>query len=70
MLYKLLINKMSKYKIVKYLKIFLNQKCILLITIASIFSNTYIIYINSMYDNFYKNTPNLIHTEAVVVRRL
>ena len=47
----------------------LNKKCILLVIIAALISNTYILYINSKYNKFYENTPETICAKAVVVRR-
>ena len=52
----------------KYIKLFVKNSAILLIIISAIVSNTYLLYLNSRYDNFYKNIPNNIDTKAVVVR--
>jgi len=68
--YILLIKKLSNYKLVRYLKVLSNKKCILLVIIAALISNTYILYINSKYNKFYENTPEIIEEEAVIIRKL
>jgi len=68
--YALVIKNLSKYKLDKYLKIFLNKRCILLIITAAFISNTYILFLNSKYNNFYEKPPSTIQAEAVIVRRL
>jgi len=70
LLYILILKSLRKYKLVKYLKIFLNKKSILIITIFALFSNMYILYLNSKYNNFYEKPPDKIKAKAVVVRRL
>ena len=65
-IYKLNINR---YKILKYLKVIFNNNIIFLVIVSSLFSNTYLLYLNSKYNNFYKNPPTTIKTEAIVVRR-
>ena len=69
LLYILIIKKLSKFKLIRYLKILLNKKYILLVVMATLISNSYILYINSKYNNFYENIPETIQTEAVVIRR-
>lgn len=67
-LYILAIKKLSRYKLVRYLKIFLDKKSILLIIIAAFISNIYILFLNSKYNNFYEKLPSTIQTEAVIIR--
>ena len=58
---------MNTYKIVRYLKVVINTSGILLITISATLSNTYVLYLNSKYNNFYENTPENIEGKAVVI---
>ena len=67
--YILIIKQLRQYKLVRYLKIFLNKKSILLIIIAAVVSNTYILFLNSKYNNFYEKTPSTIQAEALIIRR-
>lgn len=64
------LKKLREYKLIKYLRIFLDKKYIVLITISALISNMYILYLNSKYNNFYENPPATIQAEAIVVRRL
>jgi len=66
----LIIKNFSKYKIIRYLKIFLNKSFIYTIIISSVISNTYILYLNSKYNNFYEKAPKEINAEAIIIRRL
>lgn len=68
-LYLLIYKKVSKYKVVKILKVFINKKSILLITVSILISNTYILYLNSKYNDFYKTVPQTLKVNAVIVRR-
>lgn len=63
MIYKIIINR----KILRYLKILINRKTIIIFCISAIISNYYILYVNNKYIEFYKKTPNIMNIEAVVV---
>ena len=49
------------------LKILINKQIVLLICLSSLFSNTYTLYLNNKYNSFYKNAPQTINANAVVV---
>ena len=70
LVYILITRKFSKYKLVKYLKVFFSKKSLLTITICALISNTYILVFNFKYNSFYQNPPDLIQTYAIVIRRL
>ena len=48
-------------------KIPLNKQIILLICLSSLFSNTYTLYLNNKYNSFYKNVPQNINANAVII---
>ena len=67
-MFKLKYKKTCKYKLVRYLKVVLNKKYILIIVLSALISNTYLLYLNSKYNSFYKCTPDIIQAQAVVFR--
>ena len=67
-LFKLNYKKLSKYKLIRYLKLLLNKNSIVIIVLYALISNTYILYLNSKYNNFYENPPEIIQASAIVVR--
>jgi len=69
MLYKINYINLYKYKLIKYLKVMLNTKAILIIIVFALLSNSYLLYLNSKYNNFYKNVPNTIKAKAIIIRR-
>lgn len=62
-------ESLSKYKAIRYLKVLLDIKCIFVVLLSAIISNTYFIYLEYRYDEFYKNIPETINEEAVIIRR-
>lgn len=67
--YIFILRRLGKYKVVKYLRVFFNKKHILIIIIFALISNTYMLYLNSRYNKFYENTPEIISAKAIVIRR-
>ena len=65
-LQKAIKEKKTNNKLVKYLKVILNYKIVLLICVSSIISNTYLIYLNNKYEKVYNSITN-IKTEAVIL---
>lgn len=70
LLYIIVLKYLKKYKLVKYLKIFLNKKYILIITISALISNTYILFLNYKYNKFYERPPDEIQAQAIIIRKL
>ena len=62
-------KKLNRYSIIKYLKVYINKGCILIVVISSIISNSYLLILNSKYNNVYNNLPETINLEAIVIRR-
>lgn len=60
-------NNYNRIKLVRYLKILLKYNIILIFCISAIVSNIYLLFINSKYEKFYRNTPDLINAQAVVI---
>lgn len=69
-IYKLNERNLNRYKVIKYLKVFINIKSVLVFIVAAIISNFYLLYLDSKYEFFYKYSPDEIEVEAIVVRRL
>lgn len=66
LLYKL-IKKIFNKNIIRYLKVLLQTKVIIVICISAIISNIHVLYINSKYNNFYQNIPHKISGEAIII---
>ena len=69
-IYKLNEKTFNRYKFIRYLKVFINTKTILVFITSAIISNSYSLYLNSKYESFYEIPPEDIKAEAIIVRRL
>ena len=67
--YKINNKKLTKLRFIRYLKVLVNIKSVLLIIIFSVISFCYILYLNNRYNSFYKNPPDEIKAKAIVIRR-
>ena len=70
LIYKIVLRKFKKYKIIKYLKNVLSEKIFLFIIISAMISNLYVLQLNHKYDVFYQKPPDIINAQAVIIRRL
>ena len=66
LLYKLN-NKFSRITIIRYLKVLLNLKIVIIFFVSAIISNTYLLCLNSKYNKFYENPPSIIKGQAVII---
>lgn len=57
---------LSPKRYLKYLKLVINNKCMILIILASIIANSIVIYQNNKYESLYKNMAE-IEGEAIVI---
>lgn len=51
----------------RYIKIIFNKKCIFLFIISAIIFNLYVLILNNIYKNFYKQVEEKVKIEAVIV---
>lgn len=68
LIYKLRTDGNNRYKLIRYLKVFFKLKTVLIFSISAIISNIYILVLNYRYDEFYKNVPDVIIGEALIIR--
>lgn len=66
LLYQLKKEKFNK-NVIRYLKVLLQTKAIIVICISAIVSNLCVLFINSKYNNFYQNIPDKITGEAIII---
>lgn len=66
LLFKLNI-RFTRIKILRYLKVLLKLKIVIIICLSAIISNTYLICLNYKYNKIYENLPNTIKGEAVII---
>ena len=66
LLFKLNIE-FTRIKILRYLKVLLKLKIVIIICLSAIISNTYLICLNYKYNKIYENLPNTIKGEAVII---
>ena len=66
LLYQLKKEKFNK-NVIRYLKVLLQTKVIIVICISAIVSNLCVLFINSKYNNFYQNIPDKITGEAIII---
>lgn len=60
-------SRFSRIKIVRYLKVVLKLKIVMIFCLSAIISNTYLLCLNYKYNKFYKNSPDIIKGEAVII---
>ena len=67
LIYKLKTKKIKKNRLNRYIKLVLKKEVIILFMISSIISNTYLNYLNSKYEKFYKSIPDDIEAKGIIV---
>ena len=60
-------NKFNRIKVIKYLKVLLKIKIVIIFCLSAIISNTYLLYLDSKYNKFYENVPEKIAGDAVII---
>lgn len=60
-------NKISRIRIIRYLKVLLKIKIVIIFCLSAIISNTYLLYLNFKYNKFYENVPEIIEGDAVII---
>ena len=60
-------SRFCRIKIIRYLKVLLKLKIVIIFCLSAIISNTYLLCLNYRYNKFYKNSPDIIKEEAVII---
>lgn len=59
--------KFTRLRIIRYLKVLLKVKIVIIFCLSAMISNTNLLYLNFKYNKFYKNIPEVIEGDAVII---